>query len=116
MIQPDSTFMDIQCLWDASMAYSIADSLAKYPVVDERKRPLVLHICGRFHMERRLGMVEDLVRYADLPGPSVLTLAQFTLPEGQNLGPVLQNDPDTFQALFGGRADYVALTGSHDAR
>jgi len=49
--------LEAQSLWDATMAYSIADFLTKHP----GKR--VLHVNGSFHTAHRLGIVEHLLRY-----------------------------------------------------
>ncbi len=49
--------LEAQSLWDAAMAYSIADFLTKHP----GKR--VLHINGQFHTAERMGTVEHLLRY-----------------------------------------------------
>jgi uncharacterized iron-regulated protein len=49
--------LEAQGLWDASMAYSIADFLTRHP----GKR--VLHVNGAFHTAHRLGIVEHLLRY-----------------------------------------------------
>ncbi len=46
-----------QSLWDATMAYWIADSLKR------NKRSLVVHLNGGFHTESRLGTVEHLAKY-----------------------------------------------------
>lgn len=53
-----SDFVAAQGVWDATMAHSIAEVL--------RKRPgaAVMHVCGRFHCEDRLGIPEHLSRYA----------------------------------------------------
>ncbi|HQU91153.1 MAG TPA: ChaN family lipoprotein [Pyrinomonadaceae bacterium] len=46
-----------QSLWDATMAYSIAESLKK------NKGSLVVHLNGGFHTEMRLGTVEHFLKY-----------------------------------------------------
>lgn len=46
-----------QALWDATMAYSIAERLKK------DKKGLVIHLNGSFHTENRLGTVEHLLKY-----------------------------------------------------
>jgi len=58
--------LQAQSLWDAAMAYSVADFLAKYP---GRK---ILHINGSFHTAQRLGIVEHLQRYR--PNTAVLVV------------------------------------------
>jgi uncharacterized iron-regulated protein len=52
-----SLALQAQSLWDAAMAYSIADFLTRHP----GKR--VLHVNGSFHTANRLGTVEHLLRY-----------------------------------------------------
>jgi uncharacterized iron-regulated protein len=49
--------LQAQSLWDAAMAYSIAEFLTKHP----GKR--VSHVNGSFHTAHRLGIVEHLLRY-----------------------------------------------------
>jgi uncharacterized iron-regulated protein len=49
--------LEAQSLWDASMAYSIADFLTRQP------GSRILHINGSFHTAERLGTVEQLLRY-----------------------------------------------------
>ncbi|QYO65335.1 4-hydroxy-tetrahydrodipicolinate synthase [Leptolyngbya sp. 7M] len=46
-----------QSLWDATMAYWVADSLKR------NKGSLVVHLNGGFHTEQRLGTVEHLQKY-----------------------------------------------------
>ena len=83
-------------LWDAGMAHSIAASLAAHP---ER---LVVHVCGSFHCEWRLGIAE-MLEASYRPGAKALVVV--ICPE---------DDCDTFDAeRHGGRADFVVLT---DAR
>lgn len=45
-----------QTLWDATMAYSIAEKLR------QNKNALILHLNGSFHTENRLGTVEHLLK------------------------------------------------------
>ena len=52
-----SNLLDAQSLWDATMAYSIAEHLKKQPTA------LVVQINGSFHSENRLGAPEHLLRY-----------------------------------------------------
>lgn len=59
-----------QSLWDASMAYWIAQSLAK------DKRGLVVHLNGSFHTESRLGTVEHLSKYK--PGAKSIVVTMRT--------------------------------------
>ena len=49
--------VDSQSLWDATMAYSIAEQLKK------EKKSLVVHLNGSFHSENRWGIADHLVKY-----------------------------------------------------
>lgn len=49
--------LDSQTLWDATMAYSIAEHLKSSP------NGLVIHLNGGFHSEHRLGAVEQLTNF-----------------------------------------------------
>jgi uncharacterized iron-regulated protein len=49
--------VDSQSLWDATMAYSIAENLKK------NKNALVVHLNGSFHSESRMGIPEHLLKY-----------------------------------------------------
>lgn len=49
--------LDSQALWDATMAWSVAEFLKA------NKAPLVVHLNGKFHTEGRLGTVEHLLGY-----------------------------------------------------
>jgi hypothetical protein len=55
-----------QALWDATMAYSIADYLMRRPDA------LVLHMVGGFHVERGTGTPEHLAAYR--PGTSYMII------------------------------------------
>lgn len=57
-----------QSLWDAGMAYSIAESLKK------NKSQLVVHVNGSFHTENRLGTVEHLLNYRSKTKVIVVTI------------------------------------------
>jgi uncharacterized iron-regulated protein len=52
-----SNILDSQSLWDATMAYSIAQKLKT------EKNALIVHLNGSFHTENRLGTVEHLLNY-----------------------------------------------------
>ncbi|MEP6903839.1 MAG: ChaN family lipoprotein, partial [Actinomycetota bacterium] len=52
-----NNIMDSQSLWDATMAYSVAEFLK------ENKNSLVVHLNGAFHTENRLGTAEQLLKY-----------------------------------------------------
>ena len=53
-----SKILDSQTLWDATMAFSIADYLRK------NKNALVVHLNGSFHTENRLGTAEQFLKLA----------------------------------------------------
>jgi uncharacterized iron-regulated protein len=59
-----------QNLRDATMAFSVAEHLARTP----GEAPLVLHLNGSFHTEGGLGIPEHLARYAPAARPLVVTL------------------------------------------
>jgi hypothetical protein len=89
-LNASSKFLDAQCLWDATMAYSITTALAAphttphaapapspvaaaapakpppaaAPAAAPAPPPLVVHVCGKFHCEERLGIVEHLAEYS----------------------------------------------------
>lgn len=70
--EPDSARgLQAQSLWDASMAYSIANFLTRHP------NSRVLHINGSFHSAEHLGILDHLARYR--PGTSMLVITM--LPE-----------------------------------
>ena len=52
-----SPILNAQTLWDATMAFSIAEFLKK------NKKSLVVHLNGSFHTESRLGTAEQLLKY-----------------------------------------------------
>lgn len=88
------TLLDSQSLWDASMAYWIADFL-KFNV-----NPLVVQINGKFHSEQRLGAVEHLLAYQPTARALVVTVMhgpdfpQFDTKTQQGLGDfVILTDP-----------------------
>jgi uncharacterized iron-regulated protein len=60
-----------QALWDATMAYFIAEGLKKTP------GSLIVHLNGSFHSENRLGTVEHLLHYK----PNVRVLVVTMRPE-----------------------------------
>ncbi|KXZ48240.1 hypothetical protein GPECTOR_29g20 [Gonium pectorale] len=65
-----SNFLDAQNLWDAAMADSIARALRQLRARgtadggggggEAGGNPLVVHVCGKFHSEQRLGICEHL--------------------------------------------------------
>ncbi len=87
-----SYLLEAQSLWDATMAYSLAELLIRRP------EALALHIAGGFHVERRSGIADHLARYR--PGVRLLTVA---------IRPA--EDADTFiPARHTGLGDFVILT------
>jgi uncharacterized iron-regulated protein len=63
-----NNILDSQSLWDATMAYSIAEFLQK------EKTSLVVHLNGSFHTENRLGTVEQLLKYQPQAKVLVVTM------------------------------------------
>lgn len=57
-----------QSLWDATMAYSITESLKS------NKDKLIFHLNGSFHTENRLGTVEHLLKYRPQTKVLVITM------------------------------------------
>jgi len=83
-----------QSLWDASMAYWIAEGLK------EQKGGLIVHLNGGFHTENRLGTVEHLLKYRKKATAIVVTMRY-------------EDDFRTFNiAKHTGLGDYVILTDS----
>ncbi|HSG46738.1 MAG TPA: ChaN family lipoprotein, partial [Longimicrobiales bacterium] len=64
--ESDGTPFDGQTLWDAAMAWSIAEAL------DGEGNPLVLHLAGSFHVARFTGIPEALEHYR--PGTEALVV------------------------------------------
>ncbi|BDA40635.1 hypothetical protein COCOBI_01-2880 [Coccomyxa sp. Obi] len=144
-----TNFMDAQTLWDASMAYSIAEHLdsssrktelcalhgsganLQTPVGLEERinaassseatcdraaartstsgRPLVLHVCGKFHAEGGMGIPEHLEAYRE--GLRILIVA--FLPTSRDVDistcEFLEEDLDQY-------GDFVILTDLHSPR
>jgi uncharacterized iron-regulated protein len=80
-----------QALWDATMAYSIAETLLRRPGAR------VVHLVGSFHVRNGTGIPEHLERY--LPGTRQLTIF---------IDPV--EDIAAFPETAAGAGDYVILT------
>ncbi len=57
-----------QSLWDATMAYAIAENQKK------EKDSLIIHLNGSFHTENRLGTVEHLLKYSPKTKMLVITM------------------------------------------
>ena len=64
--------IDAQSLWDACMAWSLAEALQQYPGA------LAIHVNGKFHSEYGLGIPEHLQKYR--PDLSSITVTILSLP------------------------------------
>lgn len=60
--------LEAQSLWDASMAFSIAEALLRSP------SSRVVHVNGSFHTEKRLGILDHLSRYRPNTRTLVVTM------------------------------------------
>lgn len=60
--------LQAQSLWDAGMAYSIADALQRHPGAS------VLHVNGSFHSAEKLGILDHLHRYRPNTPTLVVTM------------------------------------------
>jgi len=81
-----------QSLWDASMAYRVAEFLKA------NKGSLAIHLNGAFHTESRLGTVEHLLKYRPKTKALVVTMRY-------------EDDFKTFDAAkHAGIGDFVILT------
>lgn len=63
-----SKILEAQTLWDATMAFSIAEYLKK------EKNALVVHLNGSFHTENHLGTAEQLLRFQPKAKVLVVTM------------------------------------------
>lgn len=81
-----------QSLWDAGMAFSIADYLTRHPGAR------VLHCNGSFHTAERLGTVEHLLRYR--PGTSVVVVTMMPA----------KSFPEFDRESMLGQGDFVVVT------
>jgi len=77
--KPSGINPDSQALWDATMAWSIAEAM------QQRPETLVMHITGAFHCEGGLGIPEHLALYA--PKASVLIITIRPPQKGDPLPP-----------------------------
>lgn len=89
-----SKILESQTLWDATMAFSIAEHLKR------EKNALVLHLNGSFHTENRLGTVEQLLKFNPNAKILVVTMryeddfTKFNKAKHENLGDfVILTDP-----------------------
>ncbi len=60
--------LEAQSLWDATMAFSISESLSRV------KNPLIIHVNGAFHSEEGLGIPEHLKSYSPKARFIVITI------------------------------------------
>lgn len=87
-----STMLQAQALWDATMAFTIAEHLTRQP------QSLIMHVTGAFHVSRGSGTPDALQHYR--PGTRDLVVL---------LRPTA--DPDTFDLEeHTGLGDFVILT------
>jgi uncharacterized iron-regulated protein len=91
---PHGAILNSQSLWDATMAYSISEFLWTNP------EPLVIHLNGGFHTERRMGTPDHLVGYRKGTKFLVVTM-------------IYEEDFKTFdKEKHTGLGDFVVLTDS----
>lgn len=87
-----------QSLWDATMAYSVAEALKK------NKNALVIHLNGSFHTENRLGTAEQVLKYRPKTNTIVVTMRY-------------EEDFKTFdQTKHKNLGDFVILTDAKEPR
>ena len=86
------TFLDAQVLWDATMAYSMAQHLLHTPDA------VILHLAGSFHVDRGLGTPEQLQHYR--PGTPTLVVVARPVPD------VTAFD----ERRYGSAGDFIILT------
>ena len=78
--------LESQALWDATMAYSIAEYLKK------NKNALIINLNGSFHTENHLGTAEQLLRFKPKAKILVVTMkytddfTKFDKSKNENLG------------------------------
>ncbi|MEM9828812.1 MAG: ChaN family lipoprotein, partial [Planctomycetota bacterium] len=97
--------LDAQSLWDATMAYSIAERLMAKP------ESRVFHVCGSFHVADSMGIPEHLLRYrpgtrlfiVNIAATSSFPTADADDPPGQADFVILTDGklPRTFDAMSG---------------
>ena len=109
-LQSRDGLLEPMLLWDASMAHSIVRSLE----VDPQR--LIVHVCGSFHCEKRLGIAEmvDALR-GGVPPPG----AAADPPPTKQLVVVMLPETDCHRfetTRHAGRGDFVILTDQAVAR
>jgi uncharacterized iron-regulated protein len=88
-----STMLQAQSLWDATMAYTIAEHLTRQP------QCLIMHVTGAFHVSRGSGTPEALQHYR----PGTRDLVVLIRPT---------EDPEAFDLEeHAGLGDFLILTG-----
>lgn len=90
--------VDSQSLWDATMAYSIAEELKK------NKNSLIVHLNGSFHTENHLGLPEHLTKYQPKAKFLVVTMKYD------------ENFTNFDKAKYSGLGDFVVLTDAKQPR
>ena len=87
-----SRMLQAQALWDATMAYTLAEHLTRHPSA------LAMHVTGSFHVSRGTGTPEALRHYR----PSARSLVVLVQPT---------DDPSSFdRSQHAGLGDFVVLT------
>jgi len=86
-VDPDR-LLQAQALWDATMAYTLAEHLMRQP------EALVVHVTGAFHVEGRLGTPEMLLRYR--PGSRMLVVVYIPSEHPGTFNPKLHSEKGDF--------------------
>ncbi|MBS1835111.1 MAG: ChaN family lipoprotein [Acidobacteria bacterium] len=84
--------LDAQSLWDASMAFSVAEALQRRPGTQ------VVHVNGGFHTEQHMGIADHLRRYR--PGVNILVVTMLSS----------KDFPAWNAEKHAGRGDFVIVT------
>lgn len=87
-----SKVLEAQALWDATMAFSIAEFLKR------EKNGLIVHVNGSFHTENRLGTAEQLLKLR--PSAKIIVVTMRTEDEYTKFDPTKHT----------GLGDFVILT------
>eukprot|EP00892_Ulva_mutabilis_P008822 jgi/Ulvmu1/6311/UM029_0018.1 len=135
-------FLAAQGLWDACMADSILSALGpcgqQAPAVGAggemgdavgggvARRPLVMHVCGKFHMEERLGICERLAERAPDVSVCTVVLVPVDLPAVRDALHIRRLDEHAAHetvpgmrcsvGMLQGLADFVVLTDQNQPR
>lgn len=96
--QKHSPMLHSQALWDATMAYWVAESLKK------NKDSLIVHLNGSFHTENRLGTLEHLLKYR--PGTKALVVTMRYVDDFKNFD----------KTKYAGLGDFIILTDAKQPR